>query len=608
MAETVADAEHREPTRLSTAIFQGKACLLQIGRGIRDIAEGLKRYPRGEIAAYPSILAESCTPLWVEESLAERALQLGKVQNLRCALRRLHGTVLPEAGLFSFWKQIGRATRRRGYVAGRQLREGCLYPAIGGGLCQLSNALCDVAMQAGCVIVERHPHSHIVPGSAAARGRDAAIAWNYIDFRFRAPQALYIEAWLSREELVVRLRSDRPQNQAVLNAARKPIPFLSLDARDSREDRPLLDVHAHSCATCVAVSCFRHPTSVPETAALQSRESVRAGRTAYLVDERCPEFESYLAANRQPEDILAIPLDGARWRQPRYAWGTRGYAHIGTATWQTLWRSWKTRRLGAYGAARLQAQLEGAEALAGRLARELTMEVTHVCVAQSLLPFLWRDGWLGGRTFSVLMTRLPLQTLHARLDAAYAAHPDRQTLKEFRAPGWLVEAEAAALEAAEKIITPHAEFAALFGERAHRLEWHLPQRRPAMPGPILVFPGPTAARKGAYELRAVARALDLEILRLGSDLEGEDFWQGIRTRRLPHPTAGDWLEGVAAVVQPALVEDRPRPLLTALAAGIPVIATPACGLGERPGVITVPYGEEEALQEAIQSVMKASRQ
>ena len=32
----------------------------------------------------------------------------------------------------------------------------------------------------------------------------------------------------------------------------------------------------------------------------------------------------------------------------------------------------------------------------------------HVTLTQNLLPFLWRSGVLGGRTFDVLMTRLPL--------------------------------------------------------------------------------------------------------------------------------------------------------------------------------------------------------
>jgi hypothetical protein len=31
---------------------------------------------------------------------------------------------------------------------------------------------------------------------------------------------------------------------------------------------------------------------------------------------------------------------------------------------------------------------------------------------QNLLPFLWRDGHLGGRTFDVLMTRLPIAKFH----------------------------------------------------------------------------------------------------------------------------------------------------------------------------------------------------
>jgi hypothetical protein len=58
----------------------------------------------------------------------------------------------------------------------------------------------------------------------------------------------------------------------------------------------------------------------------------------------------------------------------------------------------------------------------------------HACVAQSLLPHLWRDGALGGRTFDVLMTRLPLRVLHARLDEAWMRKPDRKSLCEFRAP------------------------------------------------------------------------------------------------------------------------------------------------------------------------------
>jgi glycosyltransferase involved in cell wall biosynthesis len=114
----------------------------------------------------------------------------------------------------------------------------------------------------------------------------------------------------------------------------------------------------------------------------------------------------------------------------------------------------------------------------------------------------------------------------------------------------------------------------------------------------VLFPGPTAARKGAYELRAAARELDLEVVLLGSELEGDGFWEGVRTRK-PAPGAHP-LEGVAAVVQPALVEDRPRMLLAALASGVPVIATDACGLPEAAGVERVDYGDAAALGRALQ--------
>jgi hypothetical protein len=245
----------------------------------------------------------------------------------------------------------------------------------------------------------------------------------------------------------------------------------------------------------------------------------------------------------------------------------------------------------------LRAQLRDTERLAGALSGALSPDTTRVVVAQSLLPFLWRAGHLGGREFDVLMTRLPLSVLHQRLDAAWQLHPERSTLGEFRAPPDLVEAEAEALSAATHLITPHTGIAQLFPGRAVPLDWHLPAVERIAPAATrrIAYPGPTAARKGAYELREAVRQLDLEARLLGAELEGADFWRGCRTERAD----GDWLAGVSAVVQPSLIEDNPRPLLAALAAGVPVIATPECGLGERPGVITVPCHDQPALVEAI---------
>jgi hypothetical protein len=464
-------------------------------------------------------------------------------------------------------------------VEGRLLREGCLIPAVGGGLCQLSNALYEVALQAQLEIVERWGHSHIVPGSAAACGRDATVAWNYIDLRFRSAQDMLIEAYLTSDELVVRLRRQR----------KLPPTIPAVPIHDKA--RPLLDVRFHSCASCGQKACFRHGAFAP----------AKRERAAFLVDECWPEFQQFVARNHDQQDVLAIPLDGARWHLDRYGWVTDNFKQIYAATVPTLLRSFAARRLGAYGAARLQAQIDASRKLAAHLSRALTPDITHVVVAQSLLPFLWREGHLGGRTYEVLMTRLPLHVLQARLDAAARQNPERTTLCEFRAPEWLVEAEQTALQNAHAV-TPHGEIAALFPGRATRLDWDVPAQRNidrANISRMIVFPGPTAARKGAYEVRDAARSLGLEVLLRGSELEGAEFWHGIPTRR----TAEQWLENVAAVVQPALIEDQPRYLLQALAAGVPVIATASCGLEPAAGLTLVPAGDTSALIDALRAIL-----
>jgi hypothetical protein len=192
--------------------------------------------------------------------------------------------------------------------------------------------------------------------------------------------------------------------------------------------------------------------------------------------------------------------------------------------------------------------------------------------------------------------------LQAWLDAAYARHPDRKSLSDFRAPPWLAEAERAALAGATRVITPHAAIADLFGARAVEIPWSSP--RPTTPsGDVkprrIAFPGPTVARKGAWEVREAARRLDLEVVLLGAELEGEGFWDGVRTLRPP----GDWLDGVAAVVQPAVVEEQPRRLLAALAKGVPVVATPACGIRPREGLTLVAEGDAVALKASLRRIL-----
>jgi len=78
-------------------------------------------------------------------------------------------------------------------------------------------------------------------------------------------------------------------------------------------------------------------------------------------------------------------------------------------------------------------------------------------------------------------------------------------------------------------------------------------------------------------------------------LEGAAFWDGVRAT----PANGALLQNAAVVVLPAWLEDQPRRLLLAVAAGVSVIASEACGLEGTPGVTSLPTGDMPALHNAI---------
>ena len=571
------------PTRRSAALFAAKAAGLRARRRVMDLLHPVPKLARSmalrPILAHPILLAESVTLLWSDPRHSETRMQFGKVENLRRAAGAFDGLVIPEGGIFSFWKQLGRPSRARGFADGRMLREGCMIASTGGGLCQVSNALYDVALKAGCAITERHAHSRAVPGSAAQFGRDATVAWNYVDLRFRAPQDLLLQVELGAETLIVRLFGR--------TALRKSAHSVDLDVRTPS--------HANDCGSCGEVRCHRHEGDAPRM----------LGRTAFILDEAWPEFRAYVQQRRAQGDRIGIPLDGRRWRKPRYAWSLEGFDRPVKATTASLIHAFRARRATANGQ-RVAAQLQRCEAVARQLASTLTPDVTEVCVAQSLLPFLWRMGVLGGRRITVLMTRMPMQKLQARLDKAAQVNPDRITLADFRAPADLVAAEAEALAAAERIVTPHALVASQFPGKAELLDWHMPGALKTARTPkrrSIVFPGPSIARKGAHEVRAMALRLDLDVVLLGDNdmkegLEGQGFWAGLPVH---HASRNDsaWLHEAGLVVQPSLIEEQPRSLLAALAAGIPVIATPACGILPRLGVTLIPENDPEALVEAI---------
>ncbi len=582
-------APWRVPTRLAALWFTVRVAAHIVLRTCRDLRHPVPRHQRSARLADAPVAAQSRSALWTDGRPEEWVLVAGKVHNLRLACRHFDGLLVPAGSTLSFWRQLGRPSRARGFVEGREVREGCVVPTVAGGLCQLSNALARCAIDAGLDVVERHRHTRRVEGHAApSDGHDATVLWNYVDLRFVAHSDLRLEAELSADELIVRLRSLAPAR----SARRGPGTVIPLHpAPGHLAPRPV----ARGCLTCEETTCFRHQ---PERAQAQAS-------TAVLLDEWTPELAAYLAEREAGATwLLPWPLrrGGPRWVAPLSSSMSIARA---ASLWRALATRWYTWGPGADAGRRQAAVLAGRHTLAASYARQLRPEHQRVIVEQGLLAPLQALGALGGRQVEVLARELPMAEVQKRLDAAHARWPGAATLVDFRAAANVVADEAAALQRVVHLVTPHAEVAAQARRRAPGLRitqvpWQLPaisaaRRSRAMPArPTVVFPASTLARKGADDLAAVLRELNWPLIVPSRGALKMDAWRGIAVRHV-----GDWLEPGDLVALPAYVEHAPRAALRALAHGLPVVASTACGLGGLPGVIEVEAGDRTALRQAL---------
>jgi len=587
------------PRRIDAIDFWLRSRLLAAAHALREaLRPSARRWHGGAQAlAEAPVLAQYRTALWTDGREDEFPLVAGKVQNLRVARRAFDAVEVPAGELLSFWRQLGRPSAWRGFVQGRELRGGCVVPTLAGGLCQLSNALATVAARAGLELVERHGHTARIEHAAEAMDDavDATVFWNYVDLKVRARHAWRLEVELTATELVLRIRARSPLAMPAV-----PVALRRADEEVASTALPL----ARGCLSCDQTACFRHR---PPTGLAQQ------GRTAALLDGWTPEFARYLDTHHAEADRLQpVPMRLAFWRPlPVAGWQRESvvarpwWTSLRRALWQRLWARHPGRR---------QASLiDGQRWLALAFAARLKPEHTQLVVEQSLLPHLQPTGALDGRRITVLAGALPMAEIERRLDAAARQWPDDATLRDFRADPALVRAEAAALAQAAAVVTPHAEVARHLARVAPeaallRLDWAQPAVQAVAGGdepPLVVFAASALARKGARELAAALQGWPCRLRVLGSPSDDTQLWRGIG--RVDHlHWRGDGLGGARVVVLPAHIEHAPRALLRALAAGVPVVASAACGLAGLPGVREVAAGDVEGLRAALQASLAAA--
>lgn len=142
-------------------------------------------------------------------------------QNLATGASKISGTVLMPGEQFSMYETVSPFTEENGYAnAGQYVSNGEeleLVDGLGGGICQVSTTLYNAVLKSELQVDERYPHSLTV--SYVPLGMDAAIAGDYMDFKFTndTEYPIYIEGYAGGGSIsfAVYGHDTRPENRTI---------------------------------------------------------------------------------------------------------------------------------------------------------------------------------------------------------------------------------------------------------------------------------------------------------------------------------------------------------------------------------------------------------
>jgi vancomycin resistance protein VanW len=189
-------------------------------RRVRRAVVGGRRLARWAVEGWPepALGAGTGAVLWrrvvpIAREGIDARLEDGKRRNVALAAPAFDGVEISAARPLSFWRALGPATAARGFGNGIEIAGGCVVPAIGGGLCLVSNALFAMAAELGWTILERHGHSIAL---ADPRALDATVAFPHIDLRI-APRhgRVQLAVAIEGDALVITARGERDPAIAV---------------------------------------------------------------------------------------------------------------------------------------------------------------------------------------------------------------------------------------------------------------------------------------------------------------------------------------------------------------------------------------------------------
>lgn len=146
----------------------------------------------------------------------DEQLQKNKADNIRLACSRINGLIIRPGETFSFWKRVGKTSKRNGFAEGRVIVNGKLVAGVGGGLCNLANNINLLVLHSPLTITEVHHHSDaLAPDPGGKRvpfSAGTSVNYNFIDYRFRndTQQPVQLCTWCEGDDLFTELRTTEP--------------------------------------------------------------------------------------------------------------------------------------------------------------------------------------------------------------------------------------------------------------------------------------------------------------------------------------------------------------------------------------------------------------
>lgn len=151
-----------------------------------------------------------------EFSTSFRGSSQNRIENIELSANAIKGTILMPGETMSFNETTGPRKEEFGYKEADVIINGEFTPGVGGGVCQTSTTLYNALLLADVTILERAPHS--IPPKYINLGMDAAVAYGYLDLKFRNDfnYPIYIDAKIVGDRLYFYIYGDTKERDFIV--------------------------------------------------------------------------------------------------------------------------------------------------------------------------------------------------------------------------------------------------------------------------------------------------------------------------------------------------------------------------------------------------------